>query len=52
MVTVMIRVRIMKIYWEEDEFRYWEFTHVKASDAAGQDTAFALGFWDIQRQDL
>ena len=33
----------MKIYWEEDGFRYWEFMHVKASDAAGQDIAFALG---------
>ena len=29
-----------------------DFTHVKASDAADQDTAFALGFWDIQWQDL
>ena len=41
----------MKIYWEEDEFRYWEFMHVKASDAADQDKAFALGFCDIQWQD-
>ena len=35
----------MKIHWEEYEIRYWEFTHVKASDAADRDTAFALGFW-------
>lgn len=42
----------MKIYWEEDEFRYWEFMHAKALDAADRDTAFALGFLDIQRQDL
>ena len=42
----------MKMHWEEDEFRYWEFMHVKASDAADQDKAFALGFWDMQRQDL
>ena len=48
----MIRVRVMKIYWEEDRFRYCGFTYVKASDAAGQDTAFALGFWDVQGQDL
>ena len=40
-----IGARTMKTYWEEDEFRYWEFTHMKASDAAGCDKAFALGFW-------
>ena len=45
-------VRIMKIHWEEYEFRYWEFAHMKAWDAADQDIAFALGFWDMQRQDL
>ena len=48
----MIRVRTVKIHWEEDEFRCCGFTYVKASDAAGQDTALALGFWDIQGQDL
>ena len=42
----------MKIHWEEDEFRYYGFTHMKASDAAGLDKAFALGFWDMQGQDL
>ena len=42
----------MKIHWEEYEFRYWEFTHVKALDAADQDTAFALGFRDIQWLDF
>ena len=45
-------VMATKIHWEEDEFRYWGFMHMKALDAAGQDTAFALGFWDVQRQDL
>ena len=48
----MIRVRIMRIHWEEDEFRYWEFTHAKASDAADRDTAFALGFWELFGLDL
>ena len=42
----------MKMHWEEDEFRYQEFTRVKASDTDSWDTAFALGFWDIQGQDL
>ena len=37
----------MRIHWEEDEFRYWEFTHVKALDAADWDTAFALESKDI-----
>ena len=42
----------MKIHWEEDEFRYWEFMHMKALDAADQDIAFALGFWDMQGLEL
>ena len=47
MGTVRIRVKVMKIHWEEYEFRCCGFTYVKALDAADQDTAFALGFWDI-----
>ena len=42
----------MKIHWEEYEFRYWEFTHMKAWDAADQDIAFALGFLDMRGLDL
>ena len=52
MVTVRIGVRIMKIHLEEDEFRYCEFTHVKALDTAGRDTAFTLGFWNMHGLDL
>ena len=40
------------MHWGEDEFKYQEFTHAKASDAADRDKAFALGFWDMQGQDL
>lgn len=50
--TGVIRVMIMKIRLEEDEFRYWGFMHMKASDAADRDKAFALGFLDMQGQDL
>ena len=42
----------MKIHWEEDEFRYWEFMYAKASDAADLDKAFALGFLDMQGRDF
>ena len=42
----------MKIHWEEDEFRYQGFMYMKALDAADQDKAFALGFLDMQGQDL
>ena len=42
----------MKIHWEEDEFRYYKFMHMKALDVADQDTAFALGFWDMPGRDL
>ena len=47
----MIRVMIMKIYQEEDEFRYQGFAHMKALDTADWDKAFALGFWDMQGLD-
>ena len=50
--TAVIGVKVMKIHWEEDEFRYWGVAHMKASDAADWDKAFALGFWDMRGQDL
>lgn len=46
-----IRAWAMKMHQEEDEFRYQEFMHAEASDAADRDKAFALGFWDMPEQD-